>query len=127
MWRNAKKLQSINPAIFCMAGLFGIAGFSQIKLQGFEAEKTTELANKVHKYFVDKKDPAKRGAIYSRDMTPLAIDASSWVLTINFLKIPRIPGFGIAMSEATGIRLKKNGRPTEYRSSLQMSEVTRLV
>ena len=103
MSRNAKKLYSINPAVFCMVGLFGFAGLSQIKLHGFEAEKTTELADKVHTYFVDKKDPAKRGAIYCRDMTPLAIDASSWVLTINFSKIPRLPGFGIALSEATGI------------------------
>ena len=103
MSRKGKKIYSINPAVFCMAGLFGFAGLSQIKLQGFEAEKTTDLADKVHKYFVDKKDPAKRGAIYCRDLTPLAVDADAWVLTVNFAKIPRLPGFGIALSEATGI------------------------
>ena len=86
-----------------MAGLFGFAGLSQVKLQGFEAEKTTELADKVHKYVVEKIDTAKRGTIYCRDMTPLATDANSFVLTINFAKIPRVPGFGIALSEATGI------------------------
>ncbi len=103
MSRKGKKLYSINPAIVCMAGLFGIAGASQIKLQGFEAEKTTELADKVNKYFVEKKDKAKRGSIYCRDLTPLAIDANTYILTINFAKIPRVPGFGIALSEATGI------------------------
>ena len=103
MSRNDKKLYSINPAVFFMAGLFGFAGLSQLKLQGLEADKTTELADKVHKYFVEKKDTARRGSIYCRDMTPLAIDANSWILTINFAKIPRLPGFGIALSEATGI------------------------
>jgi cell division protein FtsI/penicillin-binding protein 2 len=103
MSRTGKKLYSINPAVICMAGLFGFAGLSQIKLQGFEAEKTTELANKVNKYFVEKKDRAKRGSIYCRDLTPLAVEADSYILTINFAKIPRLPGFGIALSEATGI------------------------
>ena len=103
MSRKGKNLYSINPAIFCMAGLFGFAGLSQIKLQGFEAEKTTELADKVNKYFVEKTDVAKRGTIYCRDLSPLAIDADSYVLTVNFSKIPRVPGFGIALSEATGI------------------------
>ena len=103
MSRNAKKLHSINPAVFCMAGLFGFAGLTQIKLQGFEAEKTTDLADKVHKYFVEKKDIAKRGSIYCRDLTPLAVDANSYILTVNFTKIPRVPGFAIALSEATGI------------------------
>ena len=103
MSRRGKKLYSINPAVFCMAGIFGIAGLSQVKLQGFEAEKTTDLADKVHKYFVEKKDIAKRGTIYCRDLTPLAVDANSYVLTLNFSKIPRVPGFGVALSEATGI------------------------
>lgn len=103
MSRRGKKLYSINPAIVGMAGLFALAGVSQLKLQGLEAEKTTDLADKVNKYFVDKIDPAKRGAIYCRDLQPLAIDANSFVLTINFSKVPRLPGFSIALSEATGI------------------------
>ena len=94
---------SINPAVIGMAGLFALAGISQIKLQGLEADHTTELADKVNKYFVEKVDKARRGAIYCRDMSPLAIDSNAWVLTINFSKVPRLPGFGIALSEATGI------------------------
>ncbi|MEI8283029.1 MAG: penicillin-binding transpeptidase domain-containing protein, partial [Armatimonadota bacterium] len=105
MSRKSKKVYSINPAVCCMAGLFGFAGLSQVKLKGFEAEKTTELADKVHKYVVEKVDTAKRGTVYCRDMTPLATDANSFILTINFAKIPRVPGFGIALSEATGIPL----------------------
>lgn len=103
MSRRAKKLYSINPAVLGMAGLFTLAGLSQLKLQGLEAEHTTELADKVNKYFVEKIDHAKRGSIYCRDLLPLATDANAWVLTINFAKIPRVPAFGIAMSEATGI------------------------
>lgn len=103
MSRKSKEIYSVNPAAVAMVGMFAVAGLSQLKLQGFEAEKTTALANKVDKYFVEKTDYAKRGSIYCRDLSPLAIDADSWVLTINFAKIPRIPGFGVALSEATGI------------------------
>ena len=101
--KGGNKLYSLNPAVIGMAGLFALAGFSQIKLQGFEAEKTTALADKVNKYFVEKIDRAKRGTIYCRDLSPLAVDANAWLLTINFAKIPRLPGFALALSEATGI------------------------
>lgn len=103
MSRKGKKLYSINPAILGMAGLFGLAGLSQIKLQGFEAEKTTGLADKVKKYYVEKVDHARRGAIYCRDLSPMAADANAFVLTVNFAKIPRVPAFAISLSEATGI------------------------
>ncbi len=103
MSRKGKKLYSINPAAIGMAGLFGLAGLSQLKLQGFEADHTMDLADNVQKYYVEKIDHAKRGAIFCRDLTPMAVDANAYVLTINFAQIPRVPAFAIALSEATGI------------------------
>jgi cell division protein FtsI/penicillin-binding protein 2 len=97
------KVLGLNPAPIAMMAMLGLAGLSQFKLQAFESQTTMDLADKVNKYFVNKIDTARRGAIYTADMKPLAEEAKTWTLTINFAKIPRTSSFAAALSEASGI------------------------
>jgi cell division protein FtsI/penicillin-binding protein 2 len=105
--RNAKKkdvkVLGISPAPLFMLGMLATAGLSQFKLQAFEAQSTMEKANKVNKYFVTKSDAARRGSIHTSDFKPMAEDAKTWSLTVNFARIPRTPSFASALSEASGI------------------------
>ncbi|HLO98733.1 MAG TPA: penicillin-binding protein 2, partial [Fimbriimonas sp.] len=104
MSRAAKKqVVAFHPGSIVMLAMFGVAGLSQLKLQTIEAESTVREGEKSAKYTVTKIDKARRGTLYTRDNAPLVTDSDSWMLSVNFAEIPKVPGFAVALSEATGI------------------------
>lgn len=86
-----------------MLAMFGVAGLSQLKLQTIEVDSTIKEGEKSAKYTVTRTDKARRGIITTRDNAPLVTDSDAWMLSVNFAEIPKVPGFAVALSEATGI------------------------
>ena len=82
---------------------FGVAAFSQAKLQTVEREGTLAKARKAHRYIQTVVDPARRGSILAQDGRPLATDEDAYDLTIDFSNCPHSPAFWLDVSDATGV------------------------
>ena len=76
MWRRTLFLL----AVFMVVG-FGAIIFSLIKLQLVEGESLQERA--VEQQMKDTTIPAMRGAIYDRNMRPLAQSATVWTVVLE--------------------------------------------
>ncbi len=86
-----------------MFGMFGLAAFSQTKLQIFERDTTTDLAKKQGKYIVTRVERAKRGSILDREGNALAKDEDSYELSLSYKDCPGLDGFYVDLSSASGI------------------------
>jgi cell division protein FtsI/penicillin-binding protein 2 len=86
-----------------LALLFVCAALSQAKLQVLERSSTLDLAKESKRFTLKKVDKARRGAILAADGKPLAQDADTCKLTVNFRKVPVSEAFFLDLSAASGI------------------------
>jgi cell division protein FtsI/penicillin-binding protein 2 len=86
-----------------LAGGFVLAAFSQANVQVLQSHSIIEKAKSTDRFMVYRKDPAKRGVIYTADGKPLAEDEDTRVLTLDFAKVPHTAAFFMEVSAATGI------------------------
>jgi cell division protein FtsI (penicillin-binding protein 3) len=84
-------------------GLFGCAALTQAKLQVVDRSATLEKARETKRFTLSRPEYARRGAIFSADDRPLAIDQDTYELSINFRRVPLTDAFFVDLSEATGI------------------------
>lgn len=87
----------------CLVAGFGLAAFSQIKLQTSERQRTLYLAQRAHRYIQVQTDRAHRGAILAANGRPLARDEDAYDLNIDYSECPRSPGFWLDVSSACGV------------------------
>lgn len=86
-----------------MVGFFGLAAFSQAKLQIFDRNAMMDKARASKKFILSHTERAKRGSIISSDGRPLAVDQDSYELTVNFYKVPKTDAFFVDLGAASGI------------------------
>lgn len=82
---------------------FGVAAFSQAKLQTVESKHTLALAKKAHRFTKTVTDRARRGSILAADGRPLAKDEDAYDLTVDFTNCPHSPAFWLDVSDASGV------------------------
>jgi cell division protein FtsI/penicillin-binding protein 2 len=98
--------------------LFGLAAFSQAKVQLIDRGDTLDRARGTKKFQISDIDHAKRGVIFSADGKPLAQDQDTYVLSLQFQRVPQSDGFFVALSAATAV-------PASEFSSLAAAGVVR--
>jgi cell division protein FtsI/penicillin-binding protein 2 len=72
-------------------------------LQVLEKAHTVALATDSNRFTLSRVEYAKRGTIWSSDMKPLAEDAQSYHLNVQFNDLPKSTAFYMDLAEATGI------------------------
>jgi cell division protein FtsI (penicillin-binding protein 3) len=101
--RRATDAARFGWAAGLMAAMFGVAAFSQARVQLFQREQTLDLAQDSNRYTFSRRDSARRGAVFSADGKPLAQDEESYELVVEFQKVPLTDAFFVDVSAATGI------------------------
>lgn len=82
---------------------FVLAGASQARVSLLSRSEILENALDSSRYMVKRLDYAKRGTIYSSDGKILAQSEDTYRLGINYAKVPRSPGFFMALGVAANI------------------------
>jgi len=90
-------------ATYGFVGLVALAAYSQASVQIFRRSDVLAQASASKKFDLTVTDRAKRGRILSADGRPLAVDEDSYVLQINFQKVPHSEGFFADLAAATGV------------------------
>lgn len=84
-------------------GLVALAAYSQASVQVVRRGDVLARARESKKFDLSVKDLAKRGRILCADGRPLAQDEDSYVLQMNFDKVPHSEGFFADLAAATDI------------------------
>ena len=83
--------------------MFAGAGLSQARVQVLDRSQILEQATKTDRFLKSEIEPARRGGILDREGRPLAQDADTRYLTVQFSKAPKSPAFYVDLAAATGI------------------------
>lgn len=89
-------------ATYSFIGLVALAAYSQASVQVFRRGEVLKQAHDSKKFDLSVPDIARRGRILSADNRPLAQDNDTYMLQINFDKVPHSEGFFADLAEATG-------------------------
>jgi cell division protein FtsI/penicillin-binding protein 2 len=89
-------------ATYSFIGLVALAAYSQASVQVIRRGDVLALAHASKKFDLQIPDVAKRGRILSADNRPLAQDDDTYVLQMNFQRVPHSEGFFADLAEATG-------------------------
>ncbi|MEA2553054.1 MAG: hypothetical protein QOJ65_1230 [Fimbriimonadaceae bacterium] len=90
-------------ATYSFMGLIGLAAYSQASVQVFRRGDVLARARDSKKFELSVPSYANRGRILASDGRPLAQDEDSYVLQVNFERVPHSEGFFADLAEATGI------------------------
>lgn len=82
---------------------FAAATGSQVAKQTFLADEVLDKLQGSPRFLTEMQAPARRGSIYSADGKPLAQSVDAYELTLLYDKVPRSPGFFMALSAVTGL------------------------
>lgn len=86
---------------FGAAAFFGLALYSQARVQTFGSNDVKKKALDSKRFVVTQVDLPKRGLIMSSDGKILARDEGVYALHVNFAKVPKSTGFYLDLAEAT--------------------------
>lgn len=100
---NSLSLHRLGFLAWVAVGGFLLAGFTQARVALFARSDILANANNSKRYLVRRVDYAKRGTVFSSDGKVLAQSEDSYRLGINFQKVPKSPGFFMALGTAAGI------------------------
>lgn len=110
--------------------MFAGAGLSQARVQVFDRNQILERATKTDRFLKSEVEPARRGGILDREGRPLAQDADTRFLTVQFSKTPKSPAFYVDLAAATGIpatefaTLAETAKaPVDWKEPLSASQV----
>lgn len=85
------------------AAFFGVAVYSQAKVQVIQGASIKEKARASNRFVLTQKELPKRGQITSSDRKVLARDEGVYALHIVYSKVPKNPAFYLDLGDATGI------------------------
>lgn len=86
-----------------VAGAFGVAILSQLRVQAFARQSVLDQGIKSNRFVIERTEWAKRGEILSADGKPLATAVETSQLGIIFKKVPNSPAFFMELGAASGI------------------------
>lgn len=86
-----------------VAGAFGVAILSQLRVQAFSRQSVLDQGIKSNRFVIEKTEWAKRGEILSADGKALATAEETSQLGIIFKKVPNSPAFFMELGAASGI------------------------
>jgi cell division protein FtsI/penicillin-binding protein 2 len=86
-----------------VSGLFGLAVYSQARLQVTDRASVLKKAEDAAMLAMEEAGPISRGTIYSSDMRVLAQSRPLYDFWVFYDRVPCTPGFFMALSEASGV------------------------
>jgi cell division protein FtsI/penicillin-binding protein 2 len=92
---------SYAPAI--VAGAFGVAALSQLRVQAFARQSVLDEGIKSNRFVVERAEKALRGSIFTADGRALAEAEEASELGLIFSRVPNSPGFFMDLGAASGI------------------------
>ena len=96
-------LQRIGLLRGVLIGLFALAALSQARVQLFSRGAILDRARETQRFTQSRVETAKRGAIFTNDGKPLAVDDDRYVLGVTFSRVPQSDGFFVDLATASGM------------------------
>lgn len=103
MSRNSIDNKRLSGLTWAGIAMFAGAGLSQARVQVLDRAEIIEKATKTDRFLKSEVELARRGGILDREGRPLAQDADTRFLTVQFSKTPKSPAFYVDLAAATGI------------------------